>query len=114
MGASNFVTSHYYTEIDPELCSVCGIGVDERCQVKAIAKGNEFSRVSSKQSALVCGLCASACPTEAITMVHKKPEDRSSIPKDNDVWMEERGRQRGVDFSQVKQVSTTQEKTRWQ
>jgi Na+-translocating ferredoxin:NAD+ oxidoreductase subunit B len=101
MGATNFVNSHYYAEIDPELCSACGICADERCQVNAIEKGEEFSSVITAKC-IGCGLCASTCPTEAITMVHKKPEDRGYIPKDEDSWFEERGRQRGVDFSEYK------------
>jgi formate hydrogenlyase subunit 6/NADH:ubiquinone oxidoreductase subunit I len=101
MGLPNVVNSHYYAEINSELCSACGLCADERCQVKAIQKGEDFSSVI-KARCIGCGLCASTCPTEAITMVHKKPGDRSFIPKDDDAWLEERGRQRGVDFSQYK------------
>jgi NAD-dependent dihydropyrimidine dehydrogenase PreA subunit len=101
MGAPNFVNSHYYAEINPELCAACGICADERCQVKAVDKGDDFYSVN-KGRCIGCGLCASTCPEEAIEMVHKKPEDRSYPPKDDDAWLEERGRQRGVDFSQYK------------
>jgi ferredoxin len=101
MGIPNVVNSHYYAEIDPELCIACGICADERCQVKAIDKGDDFYSVITKRC-IGCGLCASACPEEAIKMVHKRPEERSYPPKDDNAWLEERGRQRGVDFSQYK------------
>jgi Na+-translocating ferredoxin:NAD+ oxidoreductase subunit B len=100
-GLPNVVNSHYYAEIDPELCVTCGICADERCQVKAIDKGDDFYSVIKKRC-IGCGLCLSTCPEGAIRMVHKKPEDRSYPPKDEDAWLEERGRQRGVDFSQYK------------
>lgn len=97
-GAHNSINSHYYAEIDPELCVACGVCADERCQVKAIEKGDEFYSIL-KEKCIGCGLCASTCAEEAITMVHKKTEDRSRPPKNEDVWLEERGHQRGVDFS---------------
>ena len=101
MGLPNVVNSHYYAEIDPELCSNCGICADERCQVKAIRKAMTSCSVITKRC-IGCGLCASTCPGDAIKMVHKKPEERSYPPKDDDAWLEERGRRRGVDFSKYK------------
>jgi NAD-dependent dihydropyrimidine dehydrogenase PreA subunit len=101
MGLPNLLNSHYYAAIDSEICSACGICADERCQVKAIEKGDQFYSVIEGKC-IGCGLCASTCPEKAITMVHKKPEDRSSPLKDQDAWFEERGRQRGVDFSKYK------------
>ena len=101
LGLPNFVNSHYYAEIDPELCSACGICADERCQVKAINKGDDSCSVITRRC-IGCGLCASTCPEDAIKMVHKKPEERSIPPKDDDAWLEEKGRQRGVDYSKYK------------
>jgi Na+-translocating ferredoxin:NAD+ oxidoreductase subunit B len=94
----NVVNSHYYAEIDPELCSACGVCAVARCQVKAIKKGDDFCSVITKRC-IGCGLCATTCPEEAIKMIHKKPEDRRCPPKDENAWLEERGRQRGVYFS---------------
>lgn len=101
MGLPNVVNSHYYAEIDPDLCSACGICADERCQVKAIKKGDDSCSVIQRRC-IGCGLCATTCPSEAIRMVHKKLEDRVYPPKDEDAWLEERGRQRGVDYSKYK------------
>jgi NAD-dependent dihydropyrimidine dehydrogenase PreA subunit len=101
MGLPNVLNSHYYAEIDPELCVACGVCADERCQVDAIQKGDDFYSVIAAKC-IGCGLCASTCPEEAIKMVHKKPEELIRPPKDEAAWFEERGRQRGVDFSKYK------------
>jgi ferredoxin len=49
-----------------------------------------------------CGLCVTDCPAEAIRLIRKEPEAIVSPPKDEDAWFEERGRQRGVDYSAYK------------
>ncbi|MDR3556097.1 MAG: 4Fe-4S binding protein [Syntrophobacteraceae bacterium] len=100
-GIPNVVNSHYYAKIDPELCTACGICADERCQVNAIQRGDEFYAVITERC-IGCGLCATKCPAEAVTMVPKKPEELSITPKDEDAWLEERGRRRGVDFNKFK------------
>jgi Fe-S-cluster-containing hydrogenase component 2 len=69
--------------------------------VNAIEKGDEYYSIL-KEKCIGCGLCATTCPEEAVTMLHKKPEDRVRPPKDEDAWFEEKGRERGVDFSQYK------------
>lgn len=101
LGLPNMVNSHYYAEIDPELCTACGVCADTRCQVKAIRKGDDSCSVITKRC-IGCGLCATTCPEEAVKMVHKKPEDRVSPPKDENAWLEERARRRRVDFSKYK------------
>jgi electron transport complex protein RnfB len=101
MGFPQIVNSHYYAEIDPDKCSACGICADERCQVKAITKGEESCSVV-KEKCIGCGLCATTCPEDAITLVHKEPKDLIYPPKDENAWLEERGRQRGVDYKAYK------------
>jgi Fe-S-cluster-containing hydrogenase component 2 len=101
MGFPKIVNSHYYAEIDPDKCSACGICADERCQVKAINKNEEFSRVI-KEKCIGCGLCATTCPEDAIKLVHKEPKDRIRPPMDENAWLAERGRQRGVDYQAYK------------
>lgn len=101
MGLPNVVNSHYYADIDPDKCSACGICADERCQVKAIEASGDFYSVI-KERCIGCGLCASTCPEEAIALMRKNPADLIYPPKDEGAWNEERGRQRGVDFSAYK------------
>jgi ferredoxin len=96
--ASRVVNSHYYAEIDADECVACGTCAEERCQVNAIEEGEEFYQVI-KEKCIGCGLCVSTCPSEAIRLVRKEEEELVPPPKDEMSWFEERGRQRGVDFS---------------
>jgi Fe-S-cluster-containing hydrogenase component 2 len=99
--ASKVVNSYYYAEIDPDECTVCGTCRDERCQVNAIEEGEDANQVI-REKCIGCGLCVTTCPSEAIQLVRKQPEELVPPPKDEAAWYEERGRQRGVDFSAYK------------
>ena len=101
MGIPNVVNSHYFAQIDPDLCTACGTCLEERCQVAAIVEGDEAYSVNQDRC-IGCGLCVSPCPTEAIQLV-RKPEDKIVIPPvDETAWLDERARQRGVDYSAYK------------
>ncbi len=91
MGFPQIVNSHYYAEIDADKCSACGLCADERCQARAIQKDDDSCSVI-KEKCIGCGLCASTCPEEAIRLVHKDPKDLVYPPKNEDAWLEERGR----------------------
>jgi Na+-translocating ferredoxin:NAD+ oxidoreductase subunit B len=95
------VNSNYYAEIDPDACSACGICADERCQVEAI-KQDEGAYNVVRERCIGCGLCASTCPEQAVTLIRKDPEELTPPPKDEQAWLEERARQRKVDFSAYK------------
>jgi ferredoxin len=101
MGFTDAINSHYYAKIDPSLCDACGTCADERCQVHAIEEGEEAYKII-QEKCIGCGLCVSACPSEAIELIRKQPEEILPALKNEDAWMEERARQRGVDFSQYK------------
>jgi len=96
--ASKVVNSYYYAEIDPDECAACGTCADERCQVNAIEEGEEVYQVI-RERCIGCGLCVPTCPSEAVQLVRKPAEELVSPPKDEMDWYDERGRQRGVDFS---------------
>ncbi|MBF0530243.1 MAG: 4Fe-4S binding protein [Deltaproteobacteria bacterium] len=95
------VNSHFYAEIDPDKCALCGLCREERCQIDAIVEDENTYRVI-KDRCIGCGLCATTCPSEAIRLVRKPLEEITSPPKDEMSWYEERARQRGVDFSAYK------------
>jgi NAD-dependent dihydropyrimidine dehydrogenase PreA subunit len=97
----NATNSHYYAEIDPDVCIGCGVCSDERCQVNAIQVWDEYSTVN-KEKCIGCGLCVSTCPTEAVKLVRKQPEEWAIPPRDEMSWFDEKARGRGVDFSRFK------------
>jgi len=98
---TSVVNSYYYAEIDPDACTACGICADERCQIKAIEAGEDSYRVV-QEKCIGCGLCVSACPSQAIRLVPKSQEKWALPARDEEAWFEERGRSRGVDFSAYK------------
>ena len=98
MGLPNVVNSYYYALIDPELCEACGICLEERCQVNAIEQVDDTYRVI-QEKCIGCGLCATTCPADAIQLLRKKQEEITLPVRDEEVWFEERARQRGVDYS---------------
>ena len=74
MGFENVTNSHYYAVIDPSLCDACGTCADERCQVNAIEEGEDIYNII-KEKCIGCGLCVSTCPSEAIELLRKQPEE---------------------------------------
>jgi len=97
--ASTVINSHYYAEIDQDACTDCGICADERCQVNAIAESEDASYQVVLEKCIGCGLCITACPTDAIKMVRRPEQQQVPPPLDEAEWFKERGRIRGVDFS---------------
>ena len=59
--------SRYQVSIDPDLCTGCGICVDERCPVGAIAMQDDIA-VTNVKRCIGCGLCVTTCPGEAISL----------------------------------------------
>jgi len=98
-GIPGTINSHYVAHINPDLCTKCNTCADTRCQVKAVDKGEKYNTVNEKKC-IGCGLCVSTCPAHAIEL-KRKPEDEQINPPKNDMdWLRERGRIRGVDFSE--------------
>jgi Na+-translocating ferredoxin:NAD+ oxidoreductase subunit B len=101
MGIPNVVNSHYYAQINPDLCTACGSCMENRCQVKAIKEKDGVYYVR-KERCIGCGVCISACPTEAITLAHKPENEYVHPPMDEMAWFDERAKNRGVDISLFK------------
>ena len=87
--------------IDAELCTGCGVCAEERCQVGAI-KSDENHYHIARERCIGCGLCVTTCPAEAVQLVRKDPSEWTCPPRDDEAWLEERARQRGIDFSAYK------------
>ncbi|MBT8350515.1 MAG: 4Fe-4S binding protein [Deltaproteobacteria bacterium] len=101
INASDVINSYYFAEIDPDECTACGTCMDERCQVNAIEeRGDAYEVVREK--CIGCGLCVTTCPSEAISLLRKHPEEISPPPKNEMDWYEKRAMERGIDFSKYK------------
>jgi len=100
-GVKDSVNSHFFAEIDPEECVACGVCADERCQVNAIEEDGDVYRVI-KEQCIGCGLCISTCPSDAIHLERKSDDDMVMPPVDEKAWFQQRGDNRGVDFSAYK------------
>lgn len=98
LGINEAINAHYYAQIDPSVCVSCGVCKDERCQINAIEEG-EDSYMILKNKCIGCGVCISTCPSDAISLVRKNPEDIVKPPAGETEWFKLRGGMRGVDFT---------------
>jgi Pyruvate/2-oxoacid:ferredoxin oxidoreductase delta subunit len=100
-GLAGVINSDFYSEIDAEECTECGLCAKNVCQVDAISEQEDGHRID-RTRCLGCGNCILLCPTDAIRLVRKPPEEQLPPPADNDAWLAERGRLRGIDYSPFK------------
>ena len=70
----DFWATNFYAEVNPELCTACGICA-ERCQTGAmkLADDKEIAVVDLTRC-LGCGLCVASCPADAIELRNKEKE----------------------------------------
>ena len=92
------VNAHYYAIIDPDLCTGCGLCLEERCQVRAIEATGDVYRIIPERC-IGCGLCVSTCPVQAVSLKHKDPSQRVLPPATEEAWFDERAKNRGRDYS---------------
>jgi ferredoxin len=101
LGMSDVVNSDFYSQIDADLCDSCGDCADSVCQVGAISEREEAYRID-RRLCIGCGVCLGRCDRLAIELKCKSGTERVAPPEDDDAWLEERGRLRGVDFNSYK------------
>ena len=101
INAADVINSYYYARIDADECVACGTCKDERCQVNAIEVADGAYEII-REKCIGCGLCVTTCPSEAISMKRKSPEEIVLPPKDEMDWYEKRALARGVDIGKYK------------
>jgi len=101
IAAWDVINSHYYAYIDPDACTACGLCAESRCQVGAIVE-DQHAYHAIPEKCIGCGLCIGTCPAGAVSLVHKSPDQIETPPFTENDWFDERGKRRGVDFSQYR------------
>jgi Fe-S-cluster-containing hydrogenase component 2 len=91
---AEIVSSAYYAESDPEICSACGDCL-ERCQMEAILLDDGYA-VVDLEHCIGCGLCVPTCSTEAMHLVRKPEEQQPYVPRNIVESQLRLARQRGV------------------
>jgi Fe-S-cluster-containing hydrogenase component 2 len=99
--AARVINSYYYAEIDADACVLCGLCKDERCQVNAIEEAEEAYSIV-REKCIGCGLCVTTCPSEAISLIRKQPDEIVAPAKNEMDWYQKRAAQRGIDISKFK------------
>lgn len=67
-----FAPSAWVAAVDAALCNACGVCAEERCPVCAIEAPNGAAVVDGGRC-IGCGLCVTACPTDAVSLVPRDP-----------------------------------------
>lgn len=93
------VRSHYFANVDEELCSGCGT-CNDRCQFHALSSDSGVCTVN-KDRCIGCGVCTIVCPEGALTLKPKPESERSEPPGTIVDWMTQRAISRGVDPSDI-------------
>ncbi|NOQ95624.1 MAG: 4Fe-4S dicluster domain-containing protein [Desulfobacterales bacterium] len=88
-----FARSRWNAQVNSELCTGCGVCEEERCPMGAIEVVEDVARVDIERC-IGCGLCATACDTEAISMVPREytPETPRTISEMGLTVATEKGR----------------------
>ncbi len=63
------VQSSFLAQIDPDLCSACGV-CEDRCQMDAVTEGEDVYEIDIERC-IGCALCVPTCPEEAISLIDK-------------------------------------------
>jgi electron transport complex protein RnfB len=91
--------SNFRAVVDGEACTGCGTCV-ERCHFGALDVPEDRCAVDTSRC-LGCGLCIGSCPSEALSLERRPDADRAPIPADEQEWMAERARRRGIDLADI-------------
>lgn len=77
--------SNYVAVIDRERCAVCGYCIDSRCPVEAMVEQDGAVHVLPERC-IGCGVCTVDCPSDAVTLAERPPDEASAPPRDLVSW----------------------------
>ena len=67
---AQFFLTHYYSTVDPDLCTACHT-CENVCPMDAFVFGDSGVAEVNRDRCIGCGVCVPKCPTEAIHLVRK-------------------------------------------
>ena len=87
-----FFTSSYLVKINDDLCTGCGICVDDRCPMGALKIEDNIAKLSA-DLCIGCGLCVTGCPSEAVELIKRdvEPEVPATVQEMGIKKAQERG-----------------------
>ncbi len=89
-GAPHMITrSGFVAAVDPDACNECGACADPRCPMDAIAHDGGPYAVEAERC-IGCGVCALACPTDAIRLIRRTGAAAAPPPRDIVHWSVDR------------------------
>ena len=91
--------SDFRAVVDSDACVGCGDCV-ERCQFGALSIPDEVCMVDNPRC-VGCGQCSTVCSTEALTLERRPDSEILPLPLDNEEWMAQRARERGISLSDI-------------
>lgn len=80
--------SDFQIALEEEKCSLCGACID-RCQFKTLSLPDTMLTVNLRHC-VGCGLCVLVCPTEALHLEHREPDQIFIPPSDIKEWRAQR------------------------
>ncbi|MCJ7546491.1 MAG: 4Fe-4S binding protein [Deltaproteobacteria bacterium] len=89
------ILSNYYAVVDADACTGCETCL-ERCQMEAIAIGEDDVAEINLDRCIGCGLCVTTCPTAALRLELKPEGQRYTPPAKGQELIEEMARRRGT------------------
>ena len=94
---AELVFSNYFAAISEEECVGCEACLD-RCQMGALAMGDDEKAVVNRDRCIGCGLCVTTCPSEAIELVLKPEDELKTPPATSAEQMMNMAVKRGIQF----------------
>lgn len=97
--AEAMARSNFHATVDSDLCIACATCL-EVCPFGALSLPGDIVEVDLGRC-MGCGLCVPACPSEALSLLRKPETEITPPPLDEEAWLMERARSRGIPLHEI-------------
>jgi len=97
--AEAMARSAFRAAVDDDLCIACAICLDA-CPFGALSLPDDVVEVDLSRC-MGCGLCVPSCPSEALSLLRKPQAEITPPPVDEEAWLVERARSRGIALHEI-------------